>query len=112
MRLEAVLFVVSLAAAVWLGTHPKPVDPCLKNCQMRSQQLGCRHPEKCAEQCTKVQKAVNCKKQLDRFMTCAFAQSAWVCGANGVPELGPHAHVCEAQRDQVMLCLTIAKGKL
>lgn len=113
MRLEALLFVVSVGGAVWLATRP-PVDRCLANCQLRSQELGCKNPKRCAEQCEKVKAAVHCKKPLEAFLACAYRQpkAHWKCGMSGSPELaGPHG-TCEAEHDQMSLCLHRSRGKL
>lgn len=123
MRFEVFVLVVSLALSVWLAQRgaSQPVmagrdqtaDRCLPNCLARTQELGCKHPERCAEQCAKVKAAVYCKEPLDAFMKCAYrlAKHQWECGGDGVAVAkGPHA--CDAERDNMTLCLHTSKGKL
>jgi hypothetical protein len=91
---------------------PQADPACVQNCELRSKELACEHPELCRENCLKVAQATACKKPLDDFMACALKEPKehWECSGKGIPVLEHRA--CENQQDDMLLCLQKSEGKL
>ena len=110
MTASRMFLALLLLAAVAAGCRR---DACTRNCQLRAQELGCRHPERCAPTCDEVRQATACATAMKAFMQCALMQpkEQWVCSSDdGAPTV--RDDVCGAEREGVLGCLQKSDGKL